>query len=58
MERYEKKNGLCYDKVYDLSAGKSRALETTRITLAIRNTRVEVGQDHHGLCDGVNDDLP
>ena len=43
MEGYEDRCGFLYVKVYDLPASESRTLETIMVTLAIRDTGVEVG---------------
>ena len=43
VERYEERHGFFCGKVYDLSTSESRALETIKVTLVIRDTRVEVG---------------
>ena len=57
MEVYEESRGFFCGKVYDLPTSESRAPETIMFTSTIRDSKVEVGQDHHGFCDRVTDDI-
>ena len=50
MARHEERDYRICVQIFDLLAGKRRALEASRVASVVANSRVEVGACCHGFC--------